>query len=256
MEKKIINLLKNVRGNIQEILDEDDSILYEFEVAPLDHAIIDTFTPRMTISSKKLIFSYDTTLEIYNLADVQIDISGDTPQFSLIGQLTEGSYTYSKNFPEDFDKMRNNEKLTRMSLNELKKPPRDFLFRRGNAVANSYQTWAMAQLITNVQKHVEDNEDLYEIVAGNFTRFRRRPVILFLVVLLAYFFLRVISQLWLPELISTILDFGFAGVLIAALFWIARSIEDNNRRFKRIFMSYEKDRNSSSEIFSKDTPQQ
>ena len=138
-----------------------------------------------------------------------------------------------------------------MSMNEFKKVPKDFLLRKSNRMARTYQTWAMMQLIKNVQVNHEENDDLYEIVAGNFTRFRRRPFIMFVVILIGYFLLRVISVLWLPLLVGTILDFLFAGVLLYMLYWIISSIEENNRRFRKIFLSYEK-QNTSSVESSKD----
>lgn len=237
---KIVNAdpFRSGQKNVEDNLPEGEKVLYEFEVIPLDYAVTDYTSPIISISESKFVFSYDLKIEIYELNNIELEFYGDPPKFRMWQQILEGQFSYAPFAPEDFIKMKNFENTSRMSVNEIKRPPKDFVLRKGQFSAKSYQTWAMVQIIRDTKDGRKPNPMLYEMIAGNFTNFNSKPLLLFIIAFIAYLVLKVIVGLGLPNFIGIGLDVAFAFSLIFIAVWTFMSQEQNNKAFLKTYLEY------------------
>src|SRR5690606_8963523 len=88
-----IDPLKDLNANIRAM--SDGEIIHTFEVAPVDYSVKDYTTPKFFISSSKLIFSFDDQLEVYNFNEIELEVIGEKPGFSLFRQILERKYYYT-----------------------------------------------------------------------------------------------------------------------------------------------------------------
>ncbi|MBD3329081.1 hypothetical protein GF357_01150 [Candidatus Dojkabacteria bacterium] len=232
---------KSGQKNVEDNLPEGESVLYEFEVIPLDYAVTNYASPVISVSQTKLILYYDNKLEIYDLDNIELEYYGDPPKFTMWQQILEGRFTYNPYAPEDLVNLKNFERISKMSLNEVKKPPKDFILRKGQFAAKSYQTWAMVQIIKDSIAHKKPDPMLYEMIAGNFTNFNSKPLLLFILAFIAYLILKLIVGLGLPDILGIILDVGFALGLVFIAVWVFLSQEKNNKAFLRTYLKYQQE---------------
>lgn len=248
MKKVKINLLKTVHQNIQQYMQATDEFVYRFEVVPLDYNVENFETPLLTLTKELLVFSYDETMELYALNEVTISYEGIPPKFTLWQQVFEGKNLYSPAQPDHLQKMRDFDDLPRLSITPVGKVPLSFVPRTNQVVSKSYKTWAVFQLINNLQNHTEVDPILQEMVNGNFTTFNQKGILTFIVSFLLFLGLRTVASWLLPDIASTLLEFAFIAVTIGMGIWVIMTIEKNNKRFHQVFMRYSNNQPSHAEM--------
>jgi hypothetical protein len=231
-----IDILSTTEENVKALLG-DDPILYTFDVIPLDYNVLKTDTPKVYISLNKFVFTYDELIEIHEIESVEFEVLGDEPQFKLVQQLTESSYTYLTENRESYTKLKTDETFTRLSYTEVNSISKSIVLRLGQTTAKPYQTWAMSQIILNIKNRIPRDVVLDDMLIGNFIHFNTSLIVFFMIIVIAYFAIHfMISSV--SNLISTILDFVFAGILIAMGSWVYLEIEGNNKTFFNTYIKY------------------
>jgi hypothetical protein len=237
MEVTKLDPLKSLTENVLAIT-HGENIEYTFEVVPLDVNVIDKTSPTLFLTDSFLVLYYDETLEAYELGEIKIDLVGESPKFTLWQQLTEGNYYYSNENPENLTRMRSFDGLTRLSITSPRQVPKDFVLRQGTFVKKSVNTWAMYRIIKNIQKRIESEKALEDMLVGNFVNFNTRTVLTFIVVFLAYLMLKLLTMNYAEGLPNTILDFIFGGVVIAMAVWTVLSINKNLQSYQAVYHGY------------------
>jgi hypothetical protein len=77
-----------------------------------------------------------------------------------------------------------------------------------------------------------------DMVAGNFSYFNRRIMLLFIMIFIVYVIIRIISTAFLPDIVSEIILYMFMAASLGMLGWIIYTQERNNKRFLQIYNSY------------------
>jgi hypothetical protein len=228
-----------LREEIKKFLETGEVILHEFEVVPIDYGIQDFRTPKIFITKEKLIFTFDETFEVYLLNELEISIFGEAPKFTVWQQFLEGDFRYEQGDTVGLEKIKASEVIVRFVFNEDKHVPKEFILRKGIIVAKNSQTWAMAQTILNTKNRLNDDPILREIMDGRFTRFNQRTILVFIVIFLGFFVLKLLGvNVDLPDLFNSIIDWIFGIVLIGMIVWTVLSINKNLERYKACYYSY------------------
>lgn len=224
--------------NIKKLLEKDEDIIYTFSVVPLDYRIVDFSTPNFYITDKHLLFAFDEAIEVYNLSDLEIGLIGNQPQFDLSKVVIEPTSSYSFDRKMELEKLKEDEGLTRLSLNESMQVPKYFLLREHFTIQKSYKTWALAQLLINVTNKKKENELLLEMLAGYFSTFNQKTVLYFVFAFIIYFIAKLVVGFNLPAIVSTILDAIFAVFMVFIGYWLWISVQKNFKRYEKYYLSY------------------
>lgn len=228
---------KSIEETVQEILGNEDPVLLQFDVMPLDYGVNDTLSPKMFVTKTRLVFVVDSLIEIYNLREIAVWTLGSAPTFALTQQALEPRIDYessktplSKNIdiPDDF---------VRFAIMERNSLQKEFLLRKDNVLVKSYQTWAFAQFIKNLQRGYDDYR-LRHMVAGGFSVFDGMFLVGAFLLFMVYVLISVLLGGILPELLLRILDILFAVVCVVVLGWIFWTIFVNMSRYRRVYESY------------------
>lgn len=232
------DILQNAHDNVVDLLTDGDRIIEEFSVAPYDYSVEDWATPTLFLTRKRLVFSYDESLEVYMLADLELDLYGDPPKFTPWQQWLEGTFYYSREQRESLRTLKIADFYTHLVITEPKQIPREFAYRKGIVLGNTSQSWAMAQMILNQKHGVAPDERLKEMLTGGFTKFNGSTVITFTLMFIGYFILSYFLK-DLDEIVGTVLDviFGVLVVLMGA--WTYKSIEKNLGAYEAVYNSYQ-----------------
>lgn len=237
MQQYKIDLLKTVEENVKALLREDP-ILYSFPIVPIDYTVNDLSTPTIYISLNKFIFAYDDKLELHNLNELEFEVLGDEPHFKLIQQFTEANYVYNNGDKDSFLRLKNDSTFTRLNYFERGQIPKNITLRNNYVTAKPFQTWAMSQIILNIKNRIPKDEILEEMLIGNFYKFNPTTIVLFMVVVVAYFALQLIIRSAIGGILSNIIDFVFAVIMIAMGVWTYLSLEKNNKKFFAKYLQY------------------
>jgi hypothetical protein len=230
---------KDLQGNIQSLLvPNKDEILHIFEVVPIDHRVRDFSSPKLVLTPSKLFLTFDEVIEIYNLPELEIDVIGSPPRFTIWELILEGSYTYSMENEDQLRNLRTDEILTRVSIAEPNSVSKDFVMRTKSQVDKSYKTWAMGRTIMNTKHGSAPNKILTEMLSGYFSVLNQRTVIAFIASFVAYFVLKPIAYNFLPGFVNSILDIALGGILIFMVWWLYSTGTNNLNRYKSVYLSY------------------
>ena len=228
---------KSIEETVQEILGKEDPVILEFDVIPLDYTVNDTLSPKIFVTKTRLVFAVDSLIEIYNLNEIAIWSLGSAPNFALTQQFLEPGIDYhssktplSKNIeiPDDF---------VRFAIMEKNSLQKEFILRRDNAPVRSYQTWAFAQFIKNLQRGYDDYR-LRHMIAGSFSVFDGMFLIGAFLIFVVYVLISVLLGGILPELLLRILDFLFAVVCVVVLGWMFWTVFVNMSKYRKVYDSY------------------
>ncbi len=228
---------KSIEETVQEILGSEDPVLLEFDVMPLDYSVKDVLSPKMFITKTKLVLVVDSLIEIYNLMEIAIWVLGSAPNFALTQQALEPRLDYessktplSKNIdiPNDF---------VRFAIMEKNSLQKEFLLRKGNIPVRSYQTWAFAQFLKNLQRGYDDYR-LRHMISGSFSIFDGMFLVVAFLVFVIYVLISVLLGGILPGLLLRILDFLFAIICVIVLGWMFWTIFVNMSKYRKVYESY------------------
>jgi hypothetical protein len=237
MNQYKIDLLNTVDENIKAILKEDP-VIYKFDVIPLDYHVNTLSSPQVYLSLNKFIFVYDEIIEIHDLFSVEFDILGDEPHFKLYEQLTESGYVYSESDPASYKKLKDDDSFVRLNYFEQGQIPKSLVLRNQKVTAKPFQTWAMAQIILNINNRIPKDIVLEEMLTGNFYKFNTSTIVIFMIIVVVYFTLHFIINATIKGIAGNILDLLFTGALVAMGVWTYLSIEKNNQKFYTTYLRY------------------
>ena len=228
---------KTAEQNVFDHMPEGESILYEFQVVPLDYRVKDRGTPTFFVTSKSLYFVYDDLMELFQLSELEMDILGEAPKFSPWQLWFEGKYYYAENMGESFTSLNNSLYYSRFAMNEKGQIPKEFAIREGAMVARAYQSWAMAQTLINLKNGIAHDDRISELFKGSFAKYNKTTVVTFFLVFLLYAIIKGLAGSILG-VFSLILDvlFGLASAFM--LWWIYSSFDKNLKRFKSVYDGY------------------
>ena len=228
---------KAIKETVQELLGQQDPILFEFDVMPLDYSIKDVLSPKVFLSKYRFVLVVDDLIEVYNIGEIWISFLGGEPKFTLIQQFFEfrpniesKDTPISKNvdFPDDW---------IRFSIMEKGSHPKEFVLRKEKTTVKGYQTWAFAQIIKNLQKNYDDYK-LEKMIHGDFSFFDPSFLVLATLVFFGYVLLSVLLGEILPNFLRIILDGLFALVCIVVLLWVFWTIFVNIRKYRKVYEKY------------------
>ena len=228
---------KSIEETVQEILGNEDPVLLEFDVMPLDYSVNDTLSPKMFVTKTRLVLVVDSLIEIYNLREIAVWTLGSAPTFALTQQALEPRIDYessktplSKNIdiPDDF---------VRFAIMEKNTLQKEFILRKDNIPVKSYQTWAFAQFIKNLQRGYDDYR-LRHMISGSFSVFDGMFLVGAFLVFIVYVLISVLLGGILPDLLLSILDFLFAVVCVVVLGWMFWTIFVNMSKYRKVYDSY------------------
>lgn len=228
----------SLEENIKVITNGTEEILFSFEVVPLDTYVDDISSPTIIFTQNLVIFRYDHIIEASLLSETDIYMMGDEPQFRVFWQLFEPTYFYDRNSPETVYNIKNNEAQTRIYLHAKGQIPKSFVIRDKTKVCKNYQNWASYQKMINHKSGLAQDIKVDEMINGNLSKVNNKTVRIFLIVFFAFVAIKIILSLGLPDIIGTILDFVFGGILIAMGVWTYLSMEQNNKRYYNVFLQY------------------
>ena len=230
--------LSTLEDNIKLRLTNGDQIEHRFLVVPLDTPVKDPDTPELIVTRTKLFHVYDEVIEEYMLNDLDMEILGERPKFTIWQILLEGNFSYSLSAPEDYMKLKSGEHFTRLTINESQQVPKDFMLREGALVARGYQNWAFARLILNVRDNITTDATLLDMLKGWFVLFNQRTVVAFAGITTMYFLMRLLIIPLLPDFFAGILDviFGILALLMGA--WVVLSVNKNLERYQAAYGAY------------------
>lgn len=244
MQRLKLDRFDTLNSLLNEKILEGEKILYRFEVVPLDYRVVDFSTPELVLTNQRLIFIYDQTLELYDFDELELEMLGGEPKFTFLQQLTERIFYYTVENQAQIKEIHAQDGWIRMSITPENAVPKDFVLREGQQIAKSYKTWAVYRMIKNIIESGTEaekaNEKLKDIVAGNFSYFNRRIMLLFIMVFVVYVIIRIISITFLPDIVSEIILYLFMAGSIGMLGWVIYTQERNNKRFLSIYDSYRK----------------
>lgn len=213
-----------------------EEIIHIFEVAPLDLRIKDYTTPKVVLTKSKLLVIYDELVELYSLSELEVEVKGNPPAFTLWQLFLLGKYGYGSE--EDIRLMRQDENLTRLAISERGSVSKEFVLRQGLNMQEGFKTWAMSRMILDTKLNNSLNPVFGQMLEGYFSSFNQKTVLTFIGGFLGYFVLKVISLRFMPDLINTILDVLLSIGLILMLVWLYLSISNNLQKFERVYVSY------------------
>lgn len=225
------------KDEIAKILPKDEKILHEIDVIPMDYRIANYNSPKFLITSKRLIFTFDEVVEIYNLVDLEILLLGDKPRFNIWQVILEQTFEYSFEKRDLLDKVKEQEFQTRLSINERGTVPKYFLVRSGNRSQKSMKTWALMQILLNIRNGKVENDEIVEVINGYFSSFNQKTVLYFVFSFIIYFGLKLITTKF-PDFVGTILDVIIGIIMVLIGFWTYSSVRKNLRRYESIYLSY------------------
>jgi hypothetical protein len=228
---------KSIEKTVEEILTPDDPVLLQFDVIPLDYRVENTLSPKIFLTRTRLVLVVDSLIEIYNLKEIAIWVIGGKPNFTLTQQALEARLDYessktplSKNteIPDGF---------LRFAIMEKNAQQKEFVLRRENFPVKSYQTWAFAQFVRNLQRGYEDYR-VYDMIFGSFSIFEGMFLIGAFLIFIVYVLISVLLGGILPDIITRVLDFLFAIVCVGVLGWTFWTIFVNIRRYRKVYEKY------------------
>lgn len=226
--------------NVNKLLLKDEKVLYTYNVVPLDYRIVDYSTPKFYITNQRLFFTFDEGLEVYNLDNIEVEIIGSEPEFSIQSLILTQNKLYAASEVSELQKLKLDENLCRLSITEPKQVPKYFLAREGIIISKSFKTWALMQIINNVKIGNLNNSHLVEMMDGYFSAFNQRTMLYFIFAFLAYVVLKIISGLLLPDLVGTILDILFGIIIVFIGYWLWVSVDRNLKKYERNYHTYSK----------------
>ncbi|MCA9374975.1 hypothetical protein KC622_01445 [Candidatus Dojkabacteria bacterium] len=232
-----IDPLKSINDNVR--MHSDGEVKYTFEVAPVDYIVKDYNSPKFYISEHKLIFSFDDQLEVYNLQELELEVIGSKPMFSVFQQILEGRYYYTGYGSQaaSFEKLKKLDTPTRFSLTEPQKVPREFYWRKSFEIGKGYQTWAMAKIIILLKNKQQVDPLFNEMLEGEFSTFNSKTVFLFTATFAFYVLLKITLLKAASEFLDNVFDGLFIIILIGFFAWTIMSINKNLKRFETLYNS-------------------
>lgn len=223
--------------NVKKLLVDKEEILHTYEVVPLDYRISDYFSPKFYITEKRLIFAFDEAIEVFQLDNLEIFTIGMNPEFSVREAVLSSNKLYLPNESAVLDRLKNDENLTRISINEPKQVPKYFLVREGYIISKSYKVWALSQLIQNTKLAIKNNEMLINMLGGFFHTFNQKTLLYFIYIFVGYLVLRILSNFFLRQ-IGIVLDVIFGISVIFMLYWLYITIEKNMKKYEAYFHTF------------------
>lgn len=231
------DLLLRLEEDVSAKIGSEYEPIHRFEVVPLDYNVVDYTSPLLLLYPEHLVFTYDDSIEVYNLDELEIDIIGSPPSFALWQVMIEPSQTYTPT-SEDLFAMRTSEYMLKVSIKPQNMVNKDFLLRSGELVAKSYKTWAMGRILLNHKNKIENNPLLFEMMEGNFQRFNRRTLLYFSGITLIYFMFFILLRGFLPSIINSALDVFFGVILLFMGYWLYVSLDNELKRFRTVYFTY------------------
>lgn len=228
---------KSIEETVQELLGPNDQILLNVDALPLDYKVEDVNSPKFFVSRTRLVFVFDSVVEVYNLREINVFLIGGEPNFSLVQQALEyrPDYVSSKtplsktiDMPDDF---------LRFAIKEQNVLQKEFVLRNGDFPAKSYQTWAFARYLKNLQFGKTDYR-LSDMVAGSFSFFDGIFLVGAFLVFIFYVFITVLFGSFLPDLLIRIIDSLFYIVCIVVLGWILWTVFVNMVNYRKVYEKY------------------
>jgi hypothetical protein len=239
MKSAKLDKSKDTLSNIKQLLQPgSEEILHTFQVVPIDYKVKDFASPKIFLTQTKFIFTYDEIAEIYDLTELEIDVIGAPPRFTLWELILEGSYLYSSENEDQLRNIRTDEVLTRISISQPNSVSKDFILRSGAQVEKSYKTWAAGRIIMNTKLGLAPNKMLAEMVSGYFSVLNQRTVLAFIASFVGYFVLKPVVLNFLPDFANTAVDLLFVVVLGFMSWWLYTTATNNLNRFKTLYLSY------------------
>ena len=247
MQSIKLEVYEDTQDAVKELVGTQDSIVIEFDVIPLDHVVKDVLSPKVYLTRTRFILVVDNLIEVYNLNEIAVWTIGDAPNFSLTKQLLEPRLDY---IPSKTPLSKNTDipdEIVRFAIMERNSLQKEFVLRKGEIPAKSYQTWAFAQLAKNLQKGMDDYR-LRHMISGSFSVFEGLFLVGALAVFVIYVLISVLLGGILPSLIMSILDFLFAVVCIVVLGWMFWTIFVNIKNYRKIYTTYKMKESGSSSV--------
>jgi len=226
---------KRVEEDVKQYLKKDEVILNVFPVIPVDYNVIEYSTPYIFLTSSSIVFTYDTSIEVYELDTLEIYLKGEGPKFNIWSILLEKQIQFTK---ENIQLLKADEYTTQLSIREPNGIPKEFLLRNGMIAEKSFKTWAMYQILLNQQSGGSPNVILKEMLGGYFSTFNTKTVFMFVILFLAYFVIKIVSFSYFPKVVDNVFDGLFVVVAIWMIYWLYISVNRNLKRFEDVCMSY------------------
>lgn len=209
--------------------------LFMFDITPLDYNVIDIDSPKFWLTKTHLLFTYDEVVEVYDIKELEIGKSTGIPKFTIWQQVLEGNY---HNTPESISEARQSEDVFKVSIKEKDGVPKYFLLRNKLEIQKNYKQWTLMQILLNLKNGVAIEPELKEMLDGHFASFNQRTILIFIGVFIAYLVLRMLLGTLADDLVGTIMDWIFGGVLLFMLYWIYISMDKNLKRFSQLHRTY------------------
>lgn len=233
-----IDIIKTVIDNITQLLLPNEKILHTYEVVPLDYNVIDFNSPKFYITQTRLIFTYDEAIEIYNLSELEIALVGEQPKFDMRNVIFEKMPMYFAGNYKEIEKLKSQDGLAKVSINESKQVPKYFLLREGSVIQKGYKTWALQRLMNNIKVQNYNNEELVKMLTSYFQNYNQKTLLTFIFVFLGYVILKLVFGFLLPRIASTILDVIFFIIIGFVGYWLYVTVDKNFKKFEQIYLSY------------------
>ncbi len=228
---------KSIEETVSELLGPQDSVIFDFEVMPLDYYVKDVLTPRIFVSQHRLVLVVDEKIEVYNLKDIWIVSSGGPPKFALTHQLLEYRIMFNSQETPLSKNVETPMEWVRFSIIEKGVQAKEFVLRKGLYPAKGYQTWSFAQRIRNIQKDYPDYQ-VDKMVYGSFSFFEGSFLVSAFLAFVVYLLISLIFGGILPSFLKTFIDTLFSIFCVFMLFWVYWTIFINTRKYRKIYEKY------------------
>ncbi len=232
------NELLTIEENLLALIDSNDTILRNFQIALLDHQVINLESANLFISKYKLFIIFDETIEVYDLSEADLYFSGEYPKFTLLQSIVEQPYKYSNDFTEDLLKMRQDEDLLKVTISESKQMPKDFLLRDGIFIQKGYQNWAFGIILKNIQRGQESEEILDSMIKSSFTMFNAKTILMFAFITLVFFLIKLLFGSVMPDVVSVIFNVIYSLIVFFMGVWLYLTMNKMFKKYYTVFASY------------------
>lgn len=222
---------------LEGILEQGETVVRSFDVLALDSKVNDILTTKLQVTPKKLLITYDTVIEAYDLSKVTFSFNEVQPKFDMQDLLLEGNFDLSSELDQRIIEIRNSENRLILSLHEENAIPRDIILRNRYKLEPGFRTWALGQTIVNIKNGI-NNRGVDEMLSGYFTTVKPTTFLQFIYVFVGYFVLKVFSVNFFPKLADFIIDVIFWGVLGFVIYFMYRTAKANLERYKSVYLSY------------------
>ncbi len=223
-----VDNLTTIEANVLALIPQGEEFEFECDVVLFDHRVSNPQSAKVFITNELLFITYDSLIEKYSIRDLEVNMSGLKPEFNLVRIWAERVLSsYTKN------------DLLKININEKGKPAFDIAVRNGSILAYSFQTWALSKLIRSFRDDLEIDNKLYSMIRGDYTDFNNTTILYFIFMFVSYFLIILLFASRLPQILLTLLNWGFGIIAIMMGIWVYISMQkvlDGYKEFYRSFL--------------------